>query len=208
MSFILGITGGIATGKSMVVSYLKELGFPVVDGDVIAREVVAKGSLALAQIQTVFGPEFITAEGELDRTKLGQLIFKEPQQRQALNALLDPFIRQQILAEIAMQQTNPLVVVDVPLMFETNYQQYMDQVAVVYLPEYLQIERLMVRNQLTKEEAQQRIQAQWPIERKKALADLVFDNTQSRKHTKEQVHTWLVQQKFITGDGNAVKKKA
>ena len=100
MTKVLGITGGIATGKSTVVALFKKAGYPIVDGDIIAREIVAKGQPALAAIVETFGPEIVLTTGELDRKKLGQLIFASPQKRELLNETLKPFLRKEILRQI------------------------------------------------------------------------------------------------------------
>ncbi|EHB6449455.1 dephospho-CoA kinase [Enterococcus faecalis] len=195
MTKVLGITGGIATGKSAVVALFKKAGYPIVDGDIIAREIVAKGQPALAAIVETFGPEIVLTTGELDRKKLGQLIFANPQKRELLNETLKPFLRKEILRQIEeAKKKAALVIVDIPLLYEAHYEAIMDQVAVVYVPEKIQKERLMARNQLTEEEAQQRIDSQWPIEMKKERADIVFDNQGTREETEQQVKKWLEEQ--------------
>lgn len=196
MTKVLGITGGIATGKSTVVAFFKKAGYPIVDGDVIAREIVAKGQPALAAIVETFGPEIVLTTGELDRKKLGQLIFSSSQKRELLNETLKPFLRKEILRQIeeAKKKAASLIIVDIPLLYETHYEAIMDQVAVVYVPEKIQKERLMARNHLTEEEAQQRIASQWPIETKKERADIVFDNQGTREETEQQVKKWLEKQ--------------
>ncbi|MHC0416893.1 dephospho-CoA kinase, partial [Enterococcus faecalis] len=152
MTKVLGITGGIATGKSTVVALFKKAGYPIVDGDIIAREIVAKGQPALAAIVETFGPEIVLTTGELDRKKLGQLIFASPQKRELLNETLNPFLRKEILRQIEeAKKKAALVIVDIPLLYEAHYEAIMDQVAVVYVPEKIQKERLMARNQLTEE---------------------------------------------------------
>lgn len=195
MTKVLGITGGIATGKSTVVAF-KKAGYPIVDGDVIAREIVAKGQPALAAIVETFGPEIVLTTGELDRKKLGQLIFSSSQKRELLNETLKPFLRKEILRQIeeAKKKAASLIIVDIPLLYEAHYEAIMDQVAVVYVPEKIQKERLMARNHLTEEEAQQRIASQWPIETKKERADIVFDNQGTREETEQQVKKWLEKQ--------------
>lgn len=195
MTKVLGITGGIATGKSTVVALFKKAGYPIVDGDIIAREIVAKGQPALAAIVETFGPEIVLTTGELDRKKLGQLIFASPQKRELLNETLKPFLRKEILRQIEeAKKKAALVIVDIPLLYEAHYEAIMDQIAVVYVPEKIQKERLMARNQLTEEEAQQRIASQWPIEMKKERADIVFDNQGTREETEQQVKKWLEEQ--------------
>lgn len=192
MSYVLGVTGGIATGKSTVINVFKELGFPVVDGDVVARLVVEPGQPCLTALTDFFGEEILLDTGVLDRRKLAEIVFSDEEKRKKMNAVMDPFIRREIEAEIKeAKKKSPLVVADIPLLYEGGYQQYFDAVAVVYVTPALQLERLMKRNSYTEEEAQHRISSQWPIDRKKELADIVFDNQGSIRQTKEQVLSWL-----------------
>ncbi|MHC5267667.1 dephospho-CoA kinase [Enterococcus sp. LJL98] len=198
MAVVLGVTGGIATGKSTAVGVFSSYGFPVVDGDLIARAIVEPGRPALAAIVQQFGPQILLADGALDRQALGRLIFSQPSQRKRLDHLLEPFLRQAIYQAIeAAKQTAPLVIADIPLLYEGGYQSMVDQVAVVYLPQTLQIERLMTRDQLTKEEAWQRIESQMSIEEKKQQADILFDNQGSIDSLKAQITSWLKAQKYL-----------
>ncbi|WP_348922728.1 dephospho-CoA kinase [Enterococcus rotai] len=197
MTMILGLTGGIATGKSTVVKVFKELGFPVVDADVIAREIVEVGMPALAEIVSMFGTEILQPDGSLDRKKLGALVFSDKEKRQKLNALLSPFLREAILSQIEMKKDRAsLVVVDIPLLYEGGYEKDMDQVAVVYVPETIQLDRLMERDYLTEQEAWQRINSQLSIEQKKQRADIVFDNQKTIQETKKLVENWVLKNHF------------
>jgi dephospho-CoA kinase len=199
MGMVLGLTGGIATGKSTVVNFFREYGFPIVDADQVARQVVETGQPGLLAIIAHFGQEILLGDGSLDRKKLGQLIFANPKERRQLDRLLDPILRAEITKQIAAkQQQSSLVIADIPLLFEANYRQVMDQVAVVYTSEDKQLERLMARNLLTEEEAKQRIASQMSIELKKEQADIVFDNQGTLEETKQQVNNWLQEQKLIT----------
>lgn len=198
MSMVLGITGGIATGKSTVVHFLRQQGFPVVDGDMIARQVVEPNTLGLAAVVETFGADILQEDSTLNRKKLGSLIFSDDRKREQLNAILGPIIRLEILRQIDDYKTHSsLVIADIPLLFESHYEDVMDQVAVVYIPEEIQEQRLMVRDQLTKEEAKQRIKSQMPIEEKKQLADIVFDNQGSQLETQQQVEKWLKEHHFL-----------
>lgn len=198
MSVVLGLTGSIATGKSTVVSIFRSYGFPIVDGDVVAREIVEVGKPALKAIESHFGAEILLPDGQLNRKKLGQIIFTDKTERQTLNRLLDPFLRQAILAKIeASKKEAKLVIVDIPLLFEGGYEDAVDQVATVYLPEKIQLERLMQRDDLTETEAKARIQSQWSIEEKKAKSQIVFDNQGTKEQTKQQVMEWLKTNKYI-----------
>jgi dephospho-CoA kinase len=197
MGMVLGLTGGIATGKSTVVNIFRAYGFPIVDGDVIAREIVEPKQAGLQAIVSVFGEDILLDNGQLDRKKLGNIIFSDEEKRRQLDALLDPILRQTITQRIRGYREEPLVIADIPLLFEAHYEDEMDQVAVVYVPEAVQLERLMRRDDLTKAQALQRIASQLPIEKKKQQADIVFDNQNSLEETKKNIKSWLKAQKFI-----------
>jgi dephospho-CoA kinase len=192
MSMVLGLTGGIATGKSTVSRVFKEAGFPIVDGDIIAREIVEPGQPALKEIITAFGSQILETNGSLNRKKLGEIIFNDSEKRTHLNKIMSPYLRKAILTELELKkQQAPLVILDIPLLYEGGYEQFVDQVAVVYVPEKIQLQRLMLRDQLTAEEAQQRIDSQWSIEQKKQQAEIIFDNQGTKEDTEKAVKEWL-----------------
>lgn len=192
MSRVLGVTGGIASGKSTVVSVFAEAGFPVVDGDVIARQVVEPQSVGLQALVEHFGKEILLPDGNLNRKKLGRIIFSDPQQRGKLDKILDPYIRKEIGRQIEeAKKTAPLVIADIPLLYERDYVDQVDQVAVVYVSKELQKERLQLRDQLSEAEAKNRIASQLSLEEKKKKADIVFDNQGSIAQTKAAVKDWL-----------------
>lgn len=196
MAFILGVTGGIATGKSTVVDVFRKAGVPIVDGDLIAREIVEPGQPALNALVAAFGEEILTKD-RLNRKKLGEIVFNDPAKRQLLDRLLDGYLRGAITAQIEdAAKTAPLVVADIPLLYEADYQQYMDQVAVVYIPKELQLTRLMQRDHLTEEAALQRMKSQLSIEEKRQKADFLFDNQGTREETRQQVLRWLAEKGF------------
>lgn len=196
MAFILGVTGGIATGKSTVVDVFRKAGVPIVDGDLIAREIVEPGQPALKALVAAFGEEILT-EDRLNRKKLGEIVFNDPAKRQLLDRLLDGYLRGAITDQIKeAAKTAPLVVADIPLLYEADYQQYMDQVAVVYIPKELQLTRLMQRDHLTKDAALQRMKSQLSIEEKRQKADFLFDNQGTREETRQQVLRWLAEKGF------------
>ena len=198
MAFVLGITGGIATGKSSVVQHFIDLGFPVVDADIIARHLLDQNMPAYNEVVKVFGSEILQENGEINRQALGALVFNHPDKLKQLDELMAPFLQESILAAIKQaSQNQKLVIVDVPLMYEKGYDEWMDQVAVVYCTPEQQIKRLMQRNQLTEKEAKQRIDSQLPIEMKKLLAEVVFDNSNDLTQTIQQVDTWLSNRKYI-----------
>lgn len=199
MSFVLGVTGGIASGKSTVVNFFKTEGFPVVDGDIVAREVVEPGSEGLNALEEMFGSEILQKDGSLDRKKLGALIFQNEQKRQVLNKTLDPFIRGEIEKQTAeAKNKSDLVIVDIPLLFEGHYEAMMSAVAVVYVTPEIQLKRLMNRNDLSEKAALARINSQLSLEQKKKRADIVFDNCNSQERTEEQVLDWLKKNKFVS----------
>lgn len=192
MGMVLGLTGGIATGKSTVAAVFNSLNYPIVDADVIAREIVEVGSPALAKIATIFGSEVLNPDGTLNRKKLGTIIFSDDKKRKRLNEVLSPYLSEAILSQIDQKKKAArLVVVDIPLLFEGGYDQFVDKVAVVYVPEQIQVARLMQRDHLTEMEAQQRINSQLSIEKKKQRADIIFDNQGSKLETEKLVKNWV-----------------
>ena len=193
MTYILGLTGGIATGKSTVSRYFSDKGYAVVDADVVARRVVEPGTEGLANIVAQFGTEIIQTDGTLNREKLGAMIFADAKKRETLNSLLSDLIRRAIIADTAtlVNANQPLIVLDIPLLYEAGYETHCDAVMVVYTTEEVQRKRLMGRNNLSEEEALNHIASQEPIEAKKNRADIVIDNNGTLNDTYEQVETWL-----------------
>lgn len=198
MSFILGITGSIATGKSTVVNIFKQYGFSVVDADIIAREVVEPNTAGLKKVVETFGSSVLCSDGSLNRKQLGQIIFSDTKKRQALNALLAPFLQEAIIEQIKRASAvSSLVIADIPLLYEAGYDKYMDQVAVVFIPEDLQVQRLMKRDRITKKEAQKKVASQLSIEEKKKRADIIFDNQESLSSIRQQIFSWLKKRQFL-----------
>lgn len=185
---IIGLTGGIASGKSTVSAMLRELGAEVLDADVIAREVVEPGTPGLEEVARRF-PGVVGPDGRLDRQKLGARIFADAAERSALNAILHPRIQQaflektQALAERGVEQ----VIYDAPLLVENKLHQWMDGVIVVDVPREVQVQRLMVRNGLTREQAEERLASQLPLSEKKKVATWVVDNSGELANTRAQV---------------------
>jgi len=188
---IIGLTGGIACGKSTVAAMLAERGAFVVDADRIAREVVMPGEPALAEVAAVFGQAVIRDDGTLDRRKLGEIVFADPDKRKRLEAILHPAIRERMWArirQIKADEPGRIVVADIPLLYETGQEDLYDGVIVVYVPRELQIKRLLARNpELGEAKARERIDAQMDIERKKEKAEWVIDNSGSPESTERQV---------------------
>src|SRR3954447_24398859 len=173
----VGLTGGVASGKSTVSAMLRELGAVVVDADVLARDVVAPGTPGLAAVVAEFGPEVVGADGALDRARLGSVVFADPSRRTALEAIIHPLVRARA-AEI--EQATPdgvLVVHDIPLLVETGQAERFDAVVVVDVPEALQVERAVRDRRWTEEEARSRVAAQAPRAERLAAATHVVDNS-------------------------------
>lgn len=186
---IIGLTGSIASGKSTVANMLKEMGFPIIDADLVARIVVEKGTATLETIKETFGTEVIHNDGSLNREVLGEIIFSNPSKRKQLNDIMHPAIRAEMLAqkERLVQQGYPVIIMDIPLLFESRLQSFVDKVLVVTVTEQTQLERLMSRNGFTKEEAKLRIQSQLPLSVKEKGADAVIYNNGSIEETKQQL---------------------
>lgn len=176
---VIGLTGGIATGKTTFAAALRARGVPVVDADVLARAVVEPGTPALAELVRTFGPEVLAGDGTLDRKRLGARIFADPAARRKLEAITHPAIREAMIAETVRLDAagHDLAFYDAPLLFEVGLDQAMDSVVVVYAPRTAQLARLSARDGVSPADAQARLAAQWPIDEKAARADFVVDNT-------------------------------
>lgn len=183
---IIGLTGGIACGKSTVAEMLEELGAHIIDADQVARDVVQPGSVVFSRIVEAFGPGVVNSQGELDRAALGRLVFADERLRDKLNALIHPAIWSELLHQ-CKSSPHEVVVLMAPLLYEHGGERHVDRVWVVAVPRQVQLERLQARNHLSLEEAEARVKSQWPIERKVELADLVIDNSGGRDATREQV---------------------
>ncbi|AKM20033.1 dephospho-CoA kinase [Geobacillus sp. FSL K6-0789] len=196
MAFTIGLTGGIASGKSTVSAMMRELGLPVIDADEAARAVVRPGEEAYRQIVAAFGPGILRADGEIDRAKLGAIVFNDEQQRKVLNAIVHPAVRKKMLAEkeAHIRSGAKTVVLDIPLLFESGLTHWVDKVLVVYVDDDVQLRRLMARNGFTEEEALARIRSQWPMAEKVKRADAVIDNNGTIEETRRQLlailHQW------------------
>ncbi len=174
-AFTVGLTGGIASGKTVVSERFASRGVPVIDTDVIAREVVAPGQPALHEVIAAFGAEIIDDAGHLRRRKLREIIFAEPAKQDLLESILHPAIREVVRARIA-EVTSPYCLVVIPLLAESGHFNWLDRVLVVDVAEELQIERLMRRDGVTEEQAKASLAAQAPREARLRIADDVIDN--------------------------------
>lgn len=185
---LYGLTGGIATGKSTVARRFVELGMPLIDADVIAREVVAKGQPALDEIATRF-PGVVGADGTLDRAALGARIFGNPVERAALDAITHPRIRQAVLEQsITLAESGaPRALYDAPLLIENRLHEGLAGVVLVVAPRDVQRQRLMARNHLSEAEADARIDSQMPLDAKRPFATWIIDNAGDLEATRAQV---------------------
>ncbi len=186
---VAGITGGIATGKSTVSQALAFFGAVVVDADAIAREVAGKGTAVLEAIRDRFGDGVLGPDGELDRARLGSIIFSDHGKKEELNAIVHPAVYREMGLRIeaaGAKDSKAVVVCDVPLLIETGMHGTYRHVILVYVPEPVQIERLMARDRITREQALLKVRAQMPIDEKRRYATLVIDNSGTREKTREQ----------------------
>lgn len=186
----IGLTGGIATGKSTVSQMLVGRGAALIDADVIAREIMEPGHPVLAEVVERFGREILLPDGRLDRKKLGAIVFSDSGKRKTLEAITHPAIRAEMkerMATIEAAEPRRLVVADIPLLFESGLEGLYEEIMVVYVPRPIQLERLMLRDRLTLEQAEARLQAQMDIEEKRERADVLIDNSRGKEETERQV---------------------
>jgi dephospho-CoA kinase len=189
MALTIGLTGGIASGKSSVARMLLAMDIPVIDADVEARKAVEKGEKAYLQIIEAFGSEILTTTGDIDRGKLGSIIFHNEDKRLQLNAIVHPAVRERMNNEKVkhLNQGSKVVVLDIPLLFESKLTHLVEKIILVYVELEVQLKRLMARNQLTESEAMARIQSQMPLIEKVKLADAIIDNNSTIDGSKGQL---------------------
>jgi dephospho-CoA kinase len=187
---LIGLTGGVGSGKSTVSAMLQELGAEVIDADEASHAVYEPGSPGFAAVVREFGPEYVL-DGRIDRAKLGELVFHSMDARHRLNDIVHPLVREWMAARTAQaaQRGAEVVVQDVPLLFENGLERLYSTVVLVYVPEKLQLMRLIEGRGLNDERARTMIAAQMPIEEKKMLAHHVIDNSGSREKTRKQVES-------------------
>lgn len=187
---LIGLTGGIASGKSTVSRLLVKHGALLVDADQVARDIVEQGQPALKEITSFFGQAILHEDGSLNRAALGAIVFSDKDKLAKLESITHPAIRKRMLSTIERykeENPNAIIVADVPLIYETNQMHLYEAIVVVYVPRDIQIERLAVRNDITQDVAASRVDIQMDIEHKKALADYVIDNSGSLEQTEKQV---------------------
>lgn len=198
MAKVIGLTGGIATGKSTVSELLTAYGFKVVDADIASRKAVSKGSKGLEEVRELFGPEAIDENGEMDRKYVADQIFNHPEKRLELNKIVHPKVREIMEDEKqAYLKEGYNVIMDIPLLFENELEKTVDEVWLVYTSESVQIDRLMERNDLTIEEAKARVYSQISIDKKSRMADHVIDNLGDKLELKQNLEHLLEELGYI-----------
>jgi len=188
----VGLTGSIAVGKSFVLSVLADLGCRVLDADVTAREVVMPGAPGLKAVIEAFGEEVLTTEGTLDRSKLGAIVFADEERRLLLNSILHPFIiaaQDEQMRRWEEQEPNGIAVVDAALMIESGGYRRFDKIIVVYCRPDVQLQRLMSRDGLSREDAEQRIAAQMSQDEKRKFADFAIDTSDGFDSTRQRTES-------------------
>lgn len=189
--FKIGLTGGIASGKSTVLTYFKDKGIPYIDADNVAREVVEPGTEGLKAVVDTFGSHILQNDGTLNREALGAIVFHNEEKRQLLNSCLKTHIRNRIMELTSQyeQGNTPILIYDIPLLIEGEWYTMMDEVWLVYVNETTQIERLMSRNGYTREDALARINSQMRLDDKRAYADIIVDNNGTPHDLTVQLNT-------------------
>ena len=177
MKKVIGLTGSIASGKSTVSNKLKSLGYKVVDCDEINHKLLLKGNSGYKEVLATFGEEILDSSNQIDRKKLGNIIFNDPTEKNKLNQILHPLIKEVVKKEL--EECEGLVFLDCPLLFETDFHKLCDLSIVVYVNLDTQIHRLMERDGITFPDALKKIYSQMPLDKKMELADYVLDNCHS-----------------------------
>lgn len=198
MPKVIGLTGGIASGKSSVSELLTVHGFKVVDADVASRQAVEKGTKGLEQVKEAFGEEAIDEDGNMNRSYVGDVIFNHPEKRLELNEIVHPIVRDIMEQEKeAYLEQGYDVIMDIPLLFENDLQDTVDEVWLVYTSESIQIDRLMERNDLSMEDAKARVYSQISIDKKRRMADREIDNRDTKLELKQNLEQLLVEEGYI-----------
>ncbi len=184
----IALTGGIATGKSYVAGRLRDAGVPIVDADLLSREVVSPGTPALNAIRKRFGPDAVRRDGTMDRIRVGQIVFKDKRARLDLEAIIHPAVIKAVNDFFnTLPKRTPFAVADIPLVYETGRDKDFDAIVVVACPREMQLQRLMERNKLSKEDAERRLAAQLPIDQKVKKATFVINNDGTFENTNAQI---------------------
>jgi dephospho-CoA kinase len=186
---LVGLTGGIASGKSLVARVFKDLGARLIDADRIVHDLLSPDQQAGQEVLSYFGKQILLPDGRIDRRKLGEIVFNDAEKRAWLNQCLHPRVFDAYQAQVRQalgHSSGALIVLDAALLIETGYHRKMDRIVVVYSKPEQQLERLISRDRFTEEEALARIRSQLPLAEKRSLADYVIDNTGSRENTEQQ----------------------
>jgi dephospho-CoA kinase len=189
---VLGVTGGIATGKSSVLGLLAKAGIPTISADDLAHACIRKGKPAYRAIVRHFGREVLASDRQIDRRKLGRIVFNSPSERKHLEKIIHPCVLKALKRFV--KNKNGIIALDIPLLYEAGYQRFVDKVVVVYASRSQQITRLRHRNHLNRREALLRISAQLPLSAKRRRADIVLRNTRALSDLRRQVKTLLLTQ--------------
>ncbi len=200
---LLGVTGGIASGKTAVAHMLKELGAPMIDFDLIARQVVEPGKPALQKIVDYFGKQILQEDGTLDRKKLSSIVYQDLEKRKRLEGFTHPPIYEAFLKQVnEITDKDPAAIIQavVPLLIEKNLQRLFHKVLLVYVPRELQVKRLVERDGISDEAAASMLEAQLPIEKKLGYADFVVHNEDSMEETRQQVEDIWRELKKLQGE--------
>jgi dephospho-CoA kinase len=199
MVLVIGLTGGIASGKSTVSNMLRSRGFTIIDADITAREVVQIGEPAYREIVNTFGKDILLEDQTINRQKLGEIVFSDPTEREKLNRIVHPAVRKRMLElkEKAIREGKQTVIFDIPLLFESKLTHMVEKTIVVYVSPDVQLRRLMKRNNFTEEEAKARISAQLPLKQKAEWADAVIYNDGSLIETERQLDQIIAGWKLI-----------
>lgn len=206
MTKILGLTGGIAMGKSTISNFLRDKGIPIVDADEIAHAVLEFKAVKV-QLVKAFGTPILNEQKQVDRKQLGKIVFGESKKLGELNQIVQPVIRQEIIRQLKSFTMESVVVLDAPVLFEQGYETLVDCIMVVSTTPAEQLRRLMERDHLTREDAQKRIDAQMPIGIKQKKANVTIDSSGSIEATQKQVIEWLVKQNLLQTSGKTGEVK-
>ena len=189
---IIGITGGIASGKSIVTEFLRQQGYQVIDADQVVHELQEPGGRLYQALLSAFGSAILREDGRLDRPKLGAMIFGNPQLLEQSSQIQNQIIREELAGRRDMlAETEDIFFMDLPLLFELQYEDWSDQIWLVDVTEETQLSRLMTRNSLSQEEAEKRIAAQLSLREKRKRADVLIDNNGSLEATRQQIRDAL-----------------
>ncbi|QKQ31571.1 dephospho-CoA kinase [Staphylococcus saprophyticus] len=205
MPKVIGLTGGIASGKSTVSELLSAHGFKIVDADIASRQAVEKGTKGLERVKESFGEQAIDENGEMNRAYVGEVVFNQPEKRLELNEIVHPIVREIMEKEKAQYLSEGYhVIMDIPLLFENNLQDTVDEVWLVYTSESIQIDRLMERNNISMEEAKARVYSQISIDKKRRMADHEIDNRDTKLELKQNLENLLLEEGYIESHSEAV----